>query len=229
MSQNLPPNPAPGQDPNQPNAGQQYGQPGQVQYPAPGQPGQAPEQGSRYGTTPYAQQGQYGAPVERPAKMDLLLKLTLGSLVLWVLSSLVSLIFPPNEDAVREQVRSQMEAAGIALSETDLDTALAASSAMTLGTTLVVLVLGIGLYLLVYLPLRKGKNWARILGIVLAILGIAFSAFGFSGLSVYEGPGLILAIVLSALFIVVNIVWLITAFNKGVAAYTRAQSEKPRY
>ncbi|WP_277245794.1 hypothetical protein [Micrococcus terreus] len=229
MSQNLPPNPAPGQDPNQPNPGQQYGQPGQMQYPAPGQPGQAPEQGSRYGTTPYAQQGQYGAPVERPAKMDLLLKLTLGSLVLWVLSSLVSLIFPPNEDAVREQVRSQMEAAGIALSETDLDTALAASSAMTLGTTLVVLVLGIGLYLLVYLPLRKGKNWARILGIVLAILGIAFSAFGFSGLSVYEGPGLILAIVLSALFIVVNIVWLITAFNKGVAAYTRAQSEKPRY
>lgn len=229
MSQNLPPNPAPGQDPNQPNAGQQYGQPGQVQYPAPGQPGQAPEQGSRYGTTPYAQQGQYGAPVERPAKMDLLLKLTLGSLVLWVLSSLVSLIFPPNEDAVREQVRNQLEAGGLAMSETDLDTALAASSAMTLGTTLVVLVLGIGLYLLVYLPLRKGKNWARILGIVLAILGIAFSAFGFSGLSVYEGPGLILAIVLSALFIVVNIVWLITAFNKGVAAYTRAQSEKPRY
>lgn len=233
MSQNLPPQPAPGQDPNQPNPGQQYGQPGtqpgQMQYPAPGQPGQAPGQASRYGTTPYAQQGQYGAPVQRPAKMDLLLKLTLGSLALWLVSALIGLVFPPNEDAVREQVRSQMEATGMALSETDLDAAIAYSAMITLVVTPVTLVLGVGLYLLVYLPLRKGKNWARILGIVFAILGTLFTAWGFTELGVYEGPGLIISIVLSVLFIAVNIFWLITAFNKDVAAYTRAQSEQPRY
>lgn len=233
MSQNLPPQPAPGQDPNQPNPGQQYGQPGtqpgQMQYPAPGQPGQAPGQASRYGTTPYAQQGQYGAPVQRPAKMDLLLKLTLGSLALWLVSALVGLIFPPNADQLREAVRQQSESMGQPVDAATLDTAVGLAQGTALVFSLVTLVLGVGLYLLVYLPLRKGKNWARILGIVFAILGTLFTAWGFTELGVYEGPGLIISIVLSVLFIAVNIFWLITAFNKDVAAYTRAQSEQPRY
>ena len=196
-----------------------------MQYPAPGQQGEA---GNRFGTTPYQQAGQYGSPVERPAKLDLLLKLTLGSLALWVLSAVVSLVFPPTEEALREQMRSQLEMGGMAVSESELDSALAMAQGFTVATSLMVLVLGAGLYLLVYLPLRKGKNWARILGIVFAIIGVAFTTYGFTGLGVYEGPARIISIVLGVLFIAVNIFWLITAFNKDVAAYTRAQSQ-PKY
>lgn len=209
MSQNHPP------QPNQPGQAPQYGQPGDA--------------GSRYGTTPYQQAGPYGDPVERPAKLDLLLKLTLGSLALWLLSSLVGLLFPPSDDAMREQIRRQLEGMGQPVDEAAIDSAMALGQATALVTTLVMLVLGVGLYLLVYLPLRKGKNWARILGIVLAILGLVLTAWGFSGLGVYEGPARIISIVIGVLFMVVNVFWLITAFNKDVAAYTRAQSERPRY
>lgn len=228
MSQNPPPFPTPDHDPNQNPAGQQFPQSPQQgqQYPA---PGQTPEQASRFGTSPYAAQGGYGAPVERPAKLDLLLKLTLGSLAIWLLSSLSGLIFPPNEDKVREAVRQQAEAMGQPVDDAALEASMGLAQAGTVFTTLIILVLGVGLYLLVYLPLRKGKNWARILGIVLAILGLAFTAYGFSGLGMYDAPGRTLSIVVGVLFFVVNVFWLVTAFNKDVSAYTRAMSEQARH
>lgn len=231
------PNPYAQQTP--PAQGQSYA--GQQQYPAPQQgqtysqgqqyPGQGypTQQGSRYGTTPYQAAGPYGAPVERPKSFDTLLKLTLASLGIWVLSTVLSFIFRPSEEQLLQSIRDQFEAAGQPVDDATVQAALDMGMAVGIASSVVMLILGIGLYLLVYLPLRNGKNWARVLGIVLAIIGIIFTAVGYTQLGVYSGVGLALSIATGVLFIVANVFWLMMAFKPEVAAYTRAASERPRF
>ncbi|MDO5618177.1 hypothetical protein [Kocuria sp.] len=68
-----------------------------------------------------------------------------------------------------------------------------------------------GLYVLVLIPITYGKNWGRIVGFVLAGLGILAALIGLIGVTMY-GPVLaMLLVILALLFIGVNIAWIVAA------------------
>ncbi|MGC5048950.1 hypothetical protein [Micrococcus porci] len=202
--------------PQNPQGGQpapQYGQPGQA-APQYGQPGE----GSRFGTQAYGAPGlQYGAPLAEPATFRTLLKLTLASAVVYVLSALPGL-FVDQDALVRDQLRAQ----GKSAEQIDQAMQNAGMVSAMAGIGLVVwLLIALGLYALVYFGLRARKNWARVLGIVLAILGTLSAVFGLFRLGSFPAGVMIASLVLSVLFIAVNVLWLVNAFNKDVAAYTQ--------
>lgn len=172
-----------------------------------GPPGGYGEAASKYGTDPYAP-GSYGGPVAEPKKYSLLKTLTLVSLAIYVLSSLPGLFL--SDDATRQEMITGMEQQGMTAAE-------AAEAADLFGGLLtgfiwVSLLVGIGLYLLVFFGLKKNKNWARITGIVFAILGIVFTMVGVIG----ADP---LTLVLVLAHVGVAAYWLVLAFSTEVKSY----------
>ena len=160
------------------NSGQQYGQ-----------------AGGKYGTAEY-NPGQYTGMTERPGTIDKLLKLTMTSLGIYVLSGIVGLI------AV-----STIEMAG------------KAGGVGGPTSSIISLIIGIALYLLVWTNLKKGKNWARILGTVFAAIAILGGLFGLIGTFVYPAPWNIIMIVLALLKVVVDILWIVTAYKAPTSAW----------
>ena len=183
--QNAPPVPQYGQNaPQTPQYGQNQPQYGQNQY------GQNPPQAPQYGQQPYGQgQPPYGQPgygqspyaqypSEQPqatAGMPKLVNtafwLIVASGVVWVLSLLMAL---GSLDApeMRKMFEEQMATSGVDIRYEDIKGAL-------VGSIVVFALISAGIYALVALNVRKGKNWARILGTVFAALSI-FSIFPFS-------------------------------------------------
>lgn len=201
---------------NQPGAGQ----PNPAGQPGPGQdPQGAPQhgygqQGGKYGTTEY-NPNQYTGLVERPGLLDKLLKLTLLSAAMYVVYTIVGIIANSTTDLVqvyRDQGLSTEQAEAIA-------------SGSGIVQTIIVLVISLLLYFLVYRGLAKGKNWARILGTVFAALSILSYLFGMLGALIYGGLG-ILMIVISVIAIVVNIMWIVTAFKAPNSAYFAQNSRR---
>lgn len=204
----------PNQDPSQP-----YGQDPRAAQQAPG---------ARYGTQPYAP--TYGAQpgitahgdLPEPPKHRRLLTLTLASAGLWALSLLLLLF---QRDTFSQAFRESMEQSGGAdtgqqLTAEELAQVTDLLTSLFIGTTVVLLLIGLALYALVYFPLRKGKNWARILGIVLAIMGTLSALSGVFSFVTTPGAVGVLASVLSLALVIVNILWLVNAFNPQVASYT---------
>ncbi|MDO4255834.1 MAG: hypothetical protein Q4C90_01480 [Kocuria sp.] len=226
---NEPQNPGPGA-PGQPGAGQPLGQ-GAVnsapqgapngqpygQVPANGAPGgqQYGQAGGKYGTTEY-NPGQYTDMMERPSTVDRLLKLTLISLGISVVSTILSIIgiLTADKDAL---LREQGGAASSQAGAPDM-----AQMVGTMGAVvgIISLVITIGLYLLVYFGLKKDKNWARILGTVFAAIAIVSGIFGlFSGTSGMSTGIYIAGIVLGVIKIIVDILWIVTAFKAPTTAW----------
>ncbi|MDO4240361.1 hypothetical protein, partial [Micrococcus sp.] len=189
----------------------QYGQPAQG---APAADPYGPPVGSRFGTQAYGADGQYGTVTE-PAKFRKLLTLTLASAAVYLLSLIPGLL--GGTDGFRAQLEEQLRTQpGITPEDIAAFTDLA--GVFFIGTVVGSLVIALALYLVVYLGLRKAKNWARILGIVLAILGTLSTLVGLITLA---ATGQWISLLLSLAFIVVNILWLVHAFDKDVAAYTK--------
>lgn len=180
--QNTPPAPQYGQ--NTPQYGQntpQYGQgaPQQPQY-GQGAPqyGQQPASAaSPYGQSPYGQ-SPYGYPSEQPqgggtaAGVPQLVNtafwMIIAAGVLSVLSVLLTI--PTLDDpAMRSTFEEQLRGSGQNIAFEDV-------KGFIVGTMVVFALIGAGLYALVAFNVRKGKNWARILGTVLAALSV-FSLF----------------------------------------------------
>ncbi|HSN35958.1 MAG TPA: hypothetical protein VLT34_06380, partial [Arthrobacter sp.] len=82
----------------------------------------------------------------------------------WVLSLLLA-IGMIDTPAMRDQFEQQMTASGADVRYEDI-------KGFLVGSIVVFAVIGAGLYALVALNVRKGKNWARILGTVFAALSI---------------------------------------------------------
>jgi hypothetical protein len=179
--------PAPGTGQNTPQYGQmapqapQYGQNapqyGQMAPQAPeyGQNApQTPQYGqnppdygkAEYGQSPYAQSpsGQPQGPGPVPKLVNIAFWLLVASGVLWVLSLLLSLGTLDSPE-MRRMFEDQMAASGTPIDFNDLKPVL-------VGTLLVMAAIGAGLYALVAFNIRKGKNWARILGTVFAAISI---------------------------------------------------------
>ncbi|REE05238.1 hypothetical protein [Citricoccus muralis] len=216
-------NPAPQQPGQQP--GQQppaapgplpYGTPAQQPYSAPDQ------QGSKYGTGTY-NPGEVGQPVAEPKSWGRLKMLTLASLAIYVVYSIVSFLTSGNEDLLDAQLDAQ---AGMGIPRDELEEIVEASMAFVMITAVVALVIAVVVYLLVYFGLRKGKNWARILGTVFAALGTLFMLYGLTtiGTMMSAAPGLgIATLVITVVFVLVNIWWLVTAFSKDSNAYVNSR------
>ncbi|GAA3701980.1 hypothetical protein GCM10022377_14530 [Zhihengliuella alba] len=210
-------------DPQSPNPAGQPGQPNRPDQPAQnpygqsagGQPGQQP--GSKFGTDAY-DPNQYGGTAAEPKQFGLLKKVTIASAVLFVISFIAGL--PAATDTA--MLREQMEATGAPVDESMLQMA----QNMAIGTTVATAVVGLALYALVIIGLYKRQNWARILGIVFAILSVlggVWSLFNSGAVMAMGGVG-VLSIVLGVITLIVNIYWLVLAFNPRVAEYLR----KPR-
>ncbi|MDI3331274.1 MAG: hypothetical protein QJR09_11170 [Micrococcus sp.] len=141
--------------------------PQQPYYPAPG------DQGSKYGTTAY-NAGAVAQDMAAPKGLGRLRTLTLASLAIYVLSSIMGMLVAGNEDYLDAQLDAQ---AGMGIPREQLEEAVAASMAFAMVFSIIVLVIAVALYLVVYFGLRGGKNWARILGTVLAAIGTLFTAW----------------------------------------------------
>jgi hypothetical protein len=181
--QNVPPAPQYGQNaPQQPQYGQntppvpQYGQNGpqygQQQYgqnpPQYGQPqfGQQPYGQPPQGQSPYAQypSQQPQGPAGVPKLVDRAFWMIIAAGVLSILSLLVGI--PTLDDPVmRQTFEDQLRGSGQNIPFEEI-------KPIIIGTMVVATLIGAGLYALVAFNVRKGKNWARILGTVLAALSI---------------------------------------------------------
>ncbi|MFE7629216.1 hypothetical protein [Kocuria sp. NPDC057446] len=151
------------------------------------------------GAPPYAK----AHPPRPPATPDLrlLLRLTVASFAIAVLGGAVGLLAAPEQHTG--------PVAGPAF-----------------GTVVLVmsLLLGVGftagLYALVYFPLREQRQWAWILGIVLA--SMALLAILANAVLVLAGPfGASPGLVTGALKAVVDVAWLVVAARPGVRAALR--------
>jgi hypothetical protein len=167
--QNAPQQPQYGQNPpQQPQYGQgQFGQP---------QQGQSPYGQSPYGQVPY---GQY--PSEQPAagtgnrppQVELAFWLIIGAGVLSFISAL-ALPFT-GSDFLNQAMQESAAQQGRELPRGTLE----AMQGVLVVSSIIGGLISLGLYALVAFPVRKGKNWARILGTVFAgisVLGL-FSIF----------------------------------------------------
>jgi hypothetical protein len=183
--QQAPSAPQYGQAPSAPQYGQQapqygqqapqYGQnqPGynQPQYNQPGQ--QASQFGQpAYGQSPYANypSGQPQA-AGMPKSVNTAFWLIVASGVVWIISLLMAL-GTLDSPQMRSMFEQQMAASGADIPYEDI-------RGVLVGSILVFALISAGLYALVALNVRKGKNWARILGTVFAALSI-FSIFPLS-------------------------------------------------
>ena len=185
--QQTPPAPQYGQQtPPAPQYGQQTPQYGQQTPPAPQYGQQAPQYGApqygqqapqfgapQYGQSPYAQYpaGQQQAPGGVPKLVNIAFWLIVGSGVVWLISLLLA-VFTLDTPAVRSMFEEQMAASGAEIDFAEIKPFL-------VGTIVAFALISAALYALVALNVRKGKNWARILGTVFAALSV-FSLFPLS-------------------------------------------------
>lgn len=165
--QNTQPNPpqygqnAPQYGQNAPQYGQNAPQYGQPQPPAFGQP------------APYA--SPYGAAPEGPRTIPAQVLLSFKMiLVAGALSAIASLVLAFTGAPFFNQMMVE-QMAGTGQSLPDGFSEMVESSLVFGG--IVGALISIGLYCLVAFPVKKGKNWARILGTVFAVLSI-FGLFG---------------------------------------------------
>ncbi|MGY3319844.1 hypothetical protein [Arthrobacter sp. TE12232] len=170
--------PAYGQNaPQAPQYGQNAPQYGQQTPPAYGQNApQTPQYGQnapQYGQAPYAQypseQPQAAGPAPQLVNTSFWLIIAAGAV--WVISMLLSL-GTLDSPAVRDLFEQQMATSGTKVDFESL-------KGVLIGTIVVIAVITAGLYALVAFNVRKGKNWARILGTVFAALSI-LNLFPFS-------------------------------------------------
>jgi len=165
-----------GQPPSAPPYGQQapqYGQNapqvpqyGQQQYnQQPPQYGQNPQL-PQYGQSPYAQfpSDQPQATAGAPKLVNTAFWLIIAAGAVWVLSLLMAIGMVDSPE-MRAQFEEQMAASGAEIRFEDL-------RGFLVGSIVAFAVIGAGLYALVAFNIRKGKNWARILGTVFAALSL---------------------------------------------------------
>ena len=163
--------------PQQPQYGQnapQYGQnPAQQQF-GQNQFGQ-PQQGqSPYGQSPYGQSPYSQYPSELPSSSSPVPQLVNISFYLLILSAVVALvnmllIIPMLDNPeMRRQFEDQLTAQG--QGEVPFEDL----KGIIVGMLVVLALIGTGIYALVAFNVRKGRNWARILGTVFAALSLLF-------------------------------------------------------
>ncbi|GAA2846127.1 hypothetical protein [Paenarthrobacter ilicis] len=162
--------------PAAPQYGQQSTPPAAPQYgqqSAPGAP-QFGQQASPYGQAPAAPQygqgsnwpGQPAAPVAMPPMVNYAFWMIVAAGILSAISSL--LLATTGADAFINAMNQQAAQQGTDFPEGSME-----GMRGVIGVSAVIgAVVSLGLYALVAFPVRKGKNWARILGTVFAAISV---------------------------------------------------------
>jgi len=208
-----------------------YGPPGQGAYGrgpghpqnADGQPPQGaygqPQPGARYGTSPYEAYGMQR--LEEPPKYRTLLTATLASLAVYVVSAVPGFLMFGDAAGFRSMIDESIAEQGQQLSADELesiDQVLGMVTGMGMAFMAFWMVVVVGLYLLVYFGLRGRRNWARVTGIVFAILALVFTLPSLFALPFMGGAGMFSAVV-SLVSVAVDIWWLVLAFNGQISRY----------
>ena len=162
--------------------------------------------------------GQRRGPAPAPRQLKRLLGLTVTSGALYtVLGVVVTVIFATMDFAeMYQRMGVPAEDAG------QVGAMMGQMRGFSIASGLIAIVVLVGLYATEYVFLRKGANWARIVGIVAAILsslGFLGNIFGFW----LYGQWAIVLTGLGVAFIVVNIAWLVTAFQAPVRDWFTAR------
>lgn len=151
--------------------------------------------------------GWQRGPVPAPPQLKRLLRLTAVSAGLYVLNVVVVLVLLSTIDITALYRRigfpaEQAEQAGAMFART---------WGVSVASNLVGVLAILGLYVLVYVFLRRGANWARILGIVLA--GLAMVSFLVSIISNLwlHGSWAVVSTAIAVALIAVNVAWVVTA------------------
>lgn len=186
------------------------------------QHGQGYEQGrdgNRYGTAAYSPQQPFDRP--KPEKVDTLRKVAVLSLVLAVIGSLLGILVTQTA-AFQQDMIDYYRSMGLSA---ELAEQSASGGVSSIVGGIVGLLITVALYLVVIIGLSKGKNWARILGIVLVIISIVLS-LGSTGIGLILGIPLtaggalgVVAPLLSIVQLAVDVYWLVLAFNRSVARW----------
>lgn len=204
-----------------------YGPTGQGPYGqgyGPSQGGWDQQAGSRYGTLPYEAYGQQR--LEEPPKYRHLLMATLISLGVFLVSAIPGFMMFGNTDEFRAVMEEQMAAQGQTLAGEEaqaFDQMLTFFTGAGMVMMALFTLLFAGLYLLVYFGLRKRRNWARVTGIVFAILSVVATLPGLLLAPLMGGAGMF-SLVLSLLSIAVNVWWLVLAFNGRISRYLQQRT-----
>ncbi|MEX5299640.1 hypothetical protein RCG67_12775 [Kocuria sp. CPCC 205292] len=149
------------------------------------------------GAPPYPRDRSPRPPVT--ADLRLLLRLTVASFVMALLGSAVGFLTAPE----------QTTALGPAF-----------DTVVLVGSVLLGLGVTAGLYALVYFPLREQRQWAWILGIVLASMAL-LGTLANAALLLVVPTGVSAGLLTSALKAVVDVAWLVVAVRPGVRAALR--------
>lgn len=193
------------------------------QHPAPDHPRQSAD--SKYGTNAYQSAGEYGTVVERPSQLSRLRTLTIVSLVLYLISSAVQALIATDETVIEESMRQT----GM-LTESQIEEAVEGAMVWGLVTSIGFAVVAALLYVVVIIGLSLAKNWGRILGVVLAIIGGLVMLFGLltslGSLSLL--PELTIAsAVITVIWLAVTVWWLVVAFSAPLRRYLAARRQTP--
>ncbi|GAA1344423.1 hypothetical protein GCM10009594_20590 [Kocuria palustris] len=182
-------------------------------------PGPDYGQGNKYGTAAYSPQQSFDQG--KPAKVGTLRQVAIGLLILSVISSVFSMILSRTQ-AFQNDMIEYFKGVGLSAEQ--------AEQSVQGGFVgpLLGLVVTVALYVVVIAGLSKEKNWARILGIVLAILSIVgmIGAFGIgavTGVPLMAGGALgAVSLVLTVVQLALTIYWLVLAFNGRVAEWFKS-------
>lgn len=155
--------------------------------------------------------GQQRGAVPAPPQLKRLLGLTVASGALYAALGVVVTIIYATTDfaAMYQRMGMPAEDAG------QIGTMVEQMRGVSIASGVIALVVLVGLYVMEYVFLRKGANWAGILGIVLAILSAVTFLGNLFGFWLY-GQWAIVLTAIGIAFIAVNIVWLVTAFRAPI-------------
>ena len=187
-------------DPAHPQYGQQqYGQPQYGQYGQPGVPSAYGYQAAQ--PSGYPHPGSTGAAAKGPRPREVMISfwLLVAAGVLSLINNIVAALNP--EGYVSAQQERDFEAQGLSLDEV---------LPVFSGALVVMGLLALGVYLLVAFFIRKGSNWARILGTVLAALSLVPFLFSLLGnpASLFLGTGLLYTAVNLLGYAAIILLWL---------------------
>ncbi|WP_022871983.1 hypothetical protein [Nesterenkonia alba] len=181
--------------------------------------------GSKYGTEAY-QPGAYSEDISQPPQYRQLLLWTLLSMGFYLAVQILGMV-PIFTGEMQDILREDMAEVGTA---EEIDQLMELFALFGIGWYAFLAVAALILYLVVYFGLKNKKNWARILGIVLALLGLVFT-LGELLLGVgtaFASATLIIGSLITLVWASVTVFWLILAFNGRVAKYIQQFSAPPK-
>lgn len=183
--------------------------------------GNDPQPDSKFGTQPY-DPAEVGGPVSEPKRFGLLKNMTIASYVLYALGVIISMA-AFTTDGAEDWVREFYSDPQLQMSDEDIEALVDGLGPLMIGMGVIGAIFALALYLIVYIGLAKKKDWARVTGIVFAVIGVVGTV---GTLPMYlmldfflsSGAG-IASVVLFVLYGAASIYWIILAFNSEVRTY----------